>query len=224
MEKKAERAGEKTNFSVTCSLLSQYLKEKRGFGGLGLDMALEQQPKELYRPPTTMSLMPGVDASEEEEEVPSKEENIKDLSSTVAPEKAQLTIFYDGKVLVFDNFPGEKFKDMIEIASKQSKPMQNLGPAAVDGDGGCSSRQNPAMSTSGGQAALPRPLRANVSDMPIARRKSLLRFLEKRKDRVNSKAPYQVNGSSANKPEDSKSWLGLGRQDLQLNTSSESRR
>lgn len=40
--------GEKSNFNETCRLLSQYLKEKGGLGGLGLEMtpkALDQQGK-----------------------------------------------------------------------------------------------------------------------------------------------------------------------------------
>ncbi|KAI3742142.1 hypothetical protein L1987_59822 [Smallanthus sonchifolius] len=45
-----------------------------------------------------------------------------------------------------------------------------------------------------------------ASDLPIARKASLARFLEKRKDRVRS--PYPVHDVS--KQEDSKEWLGLG--------------
>lgn len=48
-QKMGNNKGEKSNFSLTCSLLSQYLKEKNGFGGLGLEMAaakpLDQQAK-----------------------------------------------------------------------------------------------------------------------------------------------------------------------------------
>ncbi|ONK71117.1 uncharacterized protein A4U43_C04F4890 [Asparagus officinalis] len=56
-----------------------------------------------------------------------------------------------------------------------------------------------------------------VSDLPIARKASLHRFFEKRKDRINAKAPYQVNkvkDSSATpfttpKEEENQPWLGL---------------
>ncbi|ONK66072.1 uncharacterized protein A4U43_C06F3870 [Asparagus officinalis] len=52
--------------------------------------------------------------------------------------------------------------------------------------------------------------------MPMARRASLHRFLEKRKDRINSRAPYQLNDSSkigsTTKPLEAKSWLGLGQE------------
>nr|GEY20320.1 hypothetical protein [Tanacetum cinerariifolium] len=46
--------------------------------------------------------------------------------------------------------------------------------------------------------------------LPIARKASLARFLEKRKDRITARSPYQVQESS--KQEDGKSWLGLGAQ------------
>lgn len=44
--------GEKTNFSLACRLLSQYLKEKCSVGGLGLEMAppkpLDQQAQGMF--------------------------------------------------------------------------------------------------------------------------------------------------------------------------------
>lgn len=49
-----------------------------------------------------------------------------------------------------------------------------------------------------------------ISDLPIARKASLTRFLEKRKDRITARAPY---ASSETKPAESKSWLGLAAAD-----------
>ena len=43
------------------------------------------------------------------------------------PEKRQLTIFYGGKVLVFNDFPAEKAKDLMQMASKGSSVAQNPG-------------------------------------------------------------------------------------------------
>ncbi|XP_072973058.1 protein TIFY 10b-like isoform X1 [Typha angustifolia] len=182
-EEKVEKKVEKSpNFSLTWSLLSLYMKENGSFGaGLPLEM-----PK-------------GVAAS-------NKEEITKSASNSKDPEKAQLTIFYSGKVLVFDNFPGDKVKDLMEMASNGKLLAQSFNAGA------------PPLMPRTTSSYHKLPLQANASDMPIARRNSLHRFLEKRKDRVGSKAPYQViNGSSsmkngAGKQGDNKLWLGLGRE------------
>lgn len=41
--KSAGKSGEKSNFAVTCSLLSQYIKEKGSIADLGLGMAPHPQ-------------------------------------------------------------------------------------------------------------------------------------------------------------------------------------
>ncbi|WOL19822.1 protein TIFY 10b-like [Canna indica] len=224
--------GEKfSNFSQTCRLLSQYLKENGSLGGLALEMA----PKGKYLAPTTMNLLPGLDAAEKEEQVeknpernPPKsmdlfpqnsgfssavEESAKN-SDIGAKEKGQLTIFYGGKVLVFDDFPAEKANNLMQMANMESIAAQNVSfsapapaPApAPAAPADCPSKSPPQETLS----------KTNASDMPIARRNSLHRFLEKRKDRISTKAPYQVNGLSAlaneGKPESSQPWLNFGNQ------------
>ncbi|CAL9136274.1 unnamed protein product [Musa textilis] len=276
-QKMGNTKGEKSNFSLTCRLLSQYLKEKNGFGGLGLEMAaakpLDQQAKGQSRAPTTMSLLPGADVSgddqtqNDEDKNPlksmdlfpqksgfdsgllPKEESGKTPGIKRRTEKGQLTIFYGGKVLVFDDFPADKAKDLMRMASKENISSQNFSfstphPAAAGAD--CPPKPDPispadslAKATASGNPSsmdnlLPSSLRLAMltaasgwtADMPIARKNSLHRFLEKRKDRINTKAPYQVHGSSAAtneaKPESSQSWLNLGRQVPQAERSSES--
>ncbi|KAJ8471745.1 hypothetical protein OPV22_026088 [Ensete ventricosum] len=251
-QKMGNNKREKSNFSHTCRLLSQYLKEKNSFGCLGLEMAaampLDQQAKGKPRAPTTMSLLPGADVSgddraqNDEDKNPlksmdlfphnsgfdsgllPKEESGKTPEIKRQMEKGQLTIFYGGKVLVFDDFPADKAKDLMRMATKENISSQNFSfstphhPAAAGAD--CPPKPDPISPTDG-------LAKATASDMPIARKNSLHRFLEKRKDRINTKAPYQVHGSSAAtneeaKPESSQSWLNLGRQVPQAERSSES--
>ncbi|CAL9107390.1 protein TIFY 10a-like [Musa acuminata AAA Group] len=202
----AARKQGKTNFAVTCNLLSQYIKEKGRIADLGLGMAPRPQDatkgkSEAFRPPTTMSLLPGADVSSGEGE---QEEGVfMELfperagfgpSLAAVPENAReqerapLTIFYGGKVLVFDNFPLEKAKDLFQLASRGNSTAQNFGN-------------------------LPRTAQPNLSYLPIARKVSLQRFLEKRKDRIHSRAPYQVSSSPGMVTpvkQENRSWLALG--------------
>lgn len=207
-------AMDKTSFATTCSLLSQYVKEKKGglLQGLGgLAMAAAAGAGAL-RPPTTMNLLSALDdapAEERSEEATAGEPKHQDKCTGGNPrEKAageeeeeaqQLTIFYGGKVVVFDRFPSAKVKDLLQIVSPPG------ADAVVDGAGA-----GAAVPTQN----LPRPSHDSLSaDLPIARRNSLHRFLEKRKDRITAKAPYQVNssvGAEASKAE--KPWLGLGQE------------
>ncbi|URE05737.1 tify 10b [Musa troglodytarum] len=205
--------GEKSNFSLACRLLSQYVKEKGGFGGLGLEMAppkpLDQQAQDQSRAPVTMSLLPGLDvpgddrAENDHEKNPTKsmdllprlsgfdscflpkeEESIK-TAETQKMEKCQLTIFYSGKVLVFDKFPADKATDLMQMATNESMAAQSH------------SFSKPLTSTPGADSSSSK-LTAKASDMPIPRRNSLRRFLEKRKDRcvlLASESPLQMRVS-----------------------------
>ncbi|OAY70384.1 Protein TIFY 10B [Ananas comosus] len=196
-----ERREKTTKFSLTCSLLSQYMKEKKSFGGLDFEMALDQGPKGVFRPPITMNLMPGIDLNAPEStevhfpEFTSHTVDVSYKGQNVNKEgtNEQLTIFYGGEVLVFDNISGEKYEELIEMAKKGRVSAENFGFATGGGH------------VAVAQSTLPSTIQTTASDMPIARRNSLHRFLQKRKHRINSKAPYQTN---VVKPEeDNKSWL-----------------
>ncbi|MCD9561079.1 hypothetical protein HAX54_020037 [Datura stramonium] len=78
---------------------------------------------------------------------------------------APLTIFYDGTVAVFD-VSSDKAEDILKFAER-SKIMDDFS----------SKKQLPVETSSG--------------DVPLARRNSLLRFLEKRKERLTmASSPY----------------------------------
>ncbi|CAI8589097.1 unnamed protein product [Vicia faba] len=101
---------------------------------------------------------------------------------------AQMTIFYDGKVVVLDDIPAEKAKDiMVFSASNYVQEHPKVAPTPV------------------------------IYDLPMTRKASLHRFLEKRKDRIAARGPYQTSNPtlSLNKPIDQHmSWLSLAPQDF----------
>ena len=94
-----------------------------------------------------------------------------------AQAKAPLAIFYEGRVVVFEDFPAEKAKEVMQLAGSWSSP-----PLAL---------QNGAMEV----PEKPEPL-ATPSDLPIARKASLQRFLQKRKHRWGEASQRSLNSDS----------------------------
>lgn len=142
-------------------------------------------------------------------------------------DKAQMTIFYAGQVIVFNDFPADKAKEIMLMASTTNKtqnPSNGLESAAdavnMVPSFGIQEKQMPSQPIVSGNdfsllGALLIPCFSACiypcfafADLPIARRASLTRFLEKRKDRLTAKAPYNKEG--APKKEENKAWLGLG--------------
>ncbi|KAL8254548.1 hypothetical protein R6Q59_032769 [Mikania micrantha] len=150
---------EKTSFSQTCNVFSEYLKTKRS---------------NPWVPPTaTMNLFPAVGITRATVQQPVQKQI--DQSRT-------MTIFYNGQVITFDDLSPEKVKEILKLAEQGAA----LKPPKPD-----ESSRNIV-----------------VSDLPIARKASIARFLEKRKDRITARSPYQAQDVS--KQDDKKTWLGLG--------------
>ncbi|CAA6658689.1 unnamed protein product [Spirodela intermedia] len=210
------RAAEKAStFSVTCSRLRRL---SAAAGDRSAAAAATAAPPiggiEKFKPEAlqTMNLMPGVEVSGEDDERKGHTPSMDVIPSPAAPEdqKGQMTIFYAGRVVVFDNFPAGSCPAATQRVRVEAPapvlPRPNIGPSPASTSEAAAATAAPVAA----QEAPQKPPQAAGSDLPIARRVSLHRFLEKRKDRIISKAPYPVSGSSAaGKPEDGGKWLGL---------------
>ncbi|KAI9102994.1 hypothetical protein K1719_023433 [Acacia pycnantha] len=208
------KAPERSNFTQYCNVLSQLLKEKRGSGSLSLGMAGKMESRaitkdsktNLENPDDTLRLN-----SSAMECFPQFVENacIKKSDSRSDPEP-QMTIFYAGKVLVFDAFAPEKATEIMELATKLSSDSTNSDinknlPTASTGKENQDVAKVPQNNTAQ-ELAVPKPGPAPIkSDMRYPRRASLLKFLEKRKERVIAKGPYQLNNPNSPKPDGSSS-------------------
>jgi|UniRef100_A0A2N9I6F7 jasmonate ZIM domain-containing protein len=186
----------------------------------------------------SMDLFPqpaGFAAPFPKEEFPKIPDSRVNKSASAEPEKAQMTIFYGGQVIVFNDFPTEKAKEVMLLASKGNSQMNhtpfasnpannqpafapNLARNSVDSTTSIATSSSVVVPPNFGnkvinELAQPAP-KALAADLPIARRASLHRFLEKRKDRITARAPYQTNNPEEipTKPAESKSWLGLAAQ------------
>ncbi|KAJ8767424.1 hypothetical protein K2173_017468 [Erythroxylum novogranatense] len=251
------RSPEMASFSHKCSLLSQYFKESGSFGDLSLgikyanknvnattDMTnrtvatmnlfpvdeklgdVLNQNMEIPRSVRPMELFPQQTGLTED--VDNKNDSSVNRSVTSEPQSAQMTIFYAGRVIVIDDLPADKAKEILFIAAKgssqfhtacpsnpaKSQPASTPNMAKIPAE--CSSsvpsRSNPIPNFSNNilkesNQAFPQPI---AVDVPIARRASLHRFLEKRKDRITARAPYPTANAVENK-----SWLGLAAQSSQ---------
>ncbi|XP_014521198.1 protein TIFY 10B-like [Vigna radiata var. radiata] len=151
---------------------------------------------------------------------------IKDLRGS------QLTIFYDGQVVVFDDIQADKAKDIISFANTGISQNQNdhacSYPAAISAT---SSRPFPFLmniipttANNSVQEHPQTPSKSVICDLPLARKASLHRFLEKRKDRIAARAPYQTSNhmEALGKPGESTPWLTLASKSLQDESDSDS--
>ncbi|XVE88597.1 hypothetical protein DITRI_Ditri19aG0082000 [Diplodiscus trichospermus] len=141
----------------------------------------------------------------------------------VEPKSTQLTIFFGGQVLVYNDFAADKVKEILALAS-QGCSTSCTGVVVESGMEKANSKMDKIHSSnsdipdlniastpanSPAQDSSVEQRQYGGSDLRIARRNSLHKFFEKRKDRAAARAPYQVNnrlGSpSPPKPDESKS-------------------
>lgn len=83
--------------------------------------------------------------------------------STRDPKTAQLTIFYSGKVLVFEDYPADKVRDLVHVAKKSSSQMSyGITSRAIP------DKSNPVASTSSPRDGLPPRPQPAASKQPVS--------------------------------------------------------
>ncbi|KAK3157512.1 hypothetical protein QOZ80_2AG0123560 [Eleusine coracana subsp. coracana] len=166
-------------FAVTCGLLRQYMTENKHqqsqqqTGGLAGRFLLPPPQEEMEvaedADARTMQLFPThADTSQQQQ-------SQNRLKKQATPPVLPLTIFYEGRVLMFEDFPADKAKELMQLrggGGGSSPTRKNEVPVVP---------QNPAATE---PSSLP-------TDLPIARKASLKRFLQKRKHRIVTTGPYQ---------------------------------
>lgn len=231
---------EKTSFLLTCNLLSQYLKEKGSLDDLDLGMSFDSEkgmPIAKEPPIKTMNLFPAMIPNNGDISNPKSKKmarNIKSMdlfpqhsgfgpsiskdeivSNTTnysvnnpAPEASQMTILYNGQVMVFDDISADIAKEITLFASRASYQDPSIFASTLI------HRQEETPNTTDMNSVNNKLIERLANDLPIARKASLTRFLEKRKDRILARAPYQKSYYSKVSPpeENNKSWLGLSPQ------------
>ncbi|KAF8026898.1 hypothetical protein BT93_F3402 [Corymbia citriodora subsp. variegata] len=187
---------EKSSFQQMFNQLSHRLKEKRALIGIAEKME--------HQAPGSSD---GGDQSCKANSIANAAPNDlrKDVDNKTV-KTDQITIFYAGSVHVFDGFPVDKMKEVMSYAANFS-PNHISSRFVFNGGGSNETGHEKLMASAqssslgAGRSAYQEPLHAKTeaaaSDLPIARRASLHRFLSKRKDRAMVRAPYVRNSPTA---------------------------
>ncbi|KAL2539048.1 Jasmonate Zim-domain protein [Abeliophyllum distichum] len=112
-----EPAPEKSNFVHTCNLLSRYIKKKGNLRNLNLEIGGKVESLESIMRPGSSQVTPINIEDASNESSTSEEEAIME------PNNAQLTMFYAGRVLVFDDYPVDKARELVQLASNVNSHM-----------------------------------------------------------------------------------------------------
>ncbi|WVZ58774.1 hypothetical protein U9M48_009005 [Paspalum notatum var. saurae] len=151
-------------FAVTCAHLRKYIRERQQRVQMGDIVGAFMMPGPQLPAATTEVTAGGGDRT-----MPLFPVRIAKPSQQVEAKEA-LTIFYQGQVLAFRNIPADRAEELMQMAAAMVavQPLEEAGVVAVP--------ETP-MAIRGPSAGLDLP--------PIARKVSLLRFLEKRKRRIS---------------------------------------
>ncbi|ERM99472.1 protein TIFY 10b isoform X1 [Amborella trichopoda] len=205
-----------SSFACTCNRLSKYMREKGSLPELSLGIAgfhdgraksnshlaifptyslSKKEVSDNFSGIKSMDLFPqqsGFGPTLPTNKPNSGSSTSTDFRSIAEQRKAQMTIFYDGKMVLIDDVSAEKAKIIMLMAANGAGCPQNSGSVPLPANTSSSNHRSSVSSK-------------NFSDMPMARKASLQRFLEKRKDRIKSTAPFPPKPvvKSAEKP----AWL-----------------
>ncbi|CAA0816162.1 Nuclear pore complex protein NUP107 [Striga hermonthica] len=143
---------EKPNFVRTCNLLSKYIKKKRSLRDFHIEIGdkIESLQDIIMKPgsnqaesaSTTMKTVRnnGKTAEPLKEQQPRRAHQDLSINTVLdpssyepkskeagisTPKTAELTIFYSGRVLVFEDYPAEKAQELVAFAKKQSSQVSN---------------------------------------------------------------------------------------------------
>ncbi|KAL9235508.1 hypothetical protein vseg_010260 [Gypsophila vaccaria] len=193
----------KSNFARTCNRFSQFLKEKRSFGDIDAFTSIASPKYALKVDMGTSStqIQTKLNGSNQEiginngyisvENNNNKSLDLFPLTSsrgslklneetekTTSNNNGSMTIIYEGKVVVLEDIQEDMAQKIIRLASQ----------------GGVTNNTKTTTTTTTTTNDI-----HNLLDLPIARRASLHRFMEKRKDRIAACEPYHLKISSSTK-------------------------
>ncbi|GLJ49985.1 hypothetical protein SUGI_1063110 [Cryptomeria japonica] len=109
---------------------------------------------------------------------------------TTNPSSPQLTIFYNGAVKVYNDVSSREAEAIIMLAAANEDALPSSTPSNIS-NLLRKSVSNPEESTQGAKQS--HAIETSNANLPIAKKLSLQRFLQKRKDRVSRVIPYATS-------------------------------
>ncbi|KAJ0586330.1 putative transcription factor TIFY family [Helianthus annuus] len=188
----------KSTVAQTCNQLSLFLKDKPKGCLRDLHLGIHAKSDDDNSARMTIDLLSNIENPDQKKAQREKLMNVNAKPDDDKANKAQqMTIFYKGEVIVFDNIPADKARDLMLAAGDY--PSSTGKTDAHDYLIATSSF--PCNARESDQPIDHLRVQANGLDLPIARRASLHKFLAKRKDRSTVRAPYPSPGAGPSKHE-----------------------